>query len=154
MKQVTKYNINKGVSTVLTLGTPIATLVACGAEIVRPAGKLSFAGVIVVLLTILFAKDKIAENFKMPSAFVVSIVGFIFILLVENILVPIKAVFLATMITSGVDELTFKRFYKEIEGLLPKQAQLFKHFGFIFASTDKIMSYTPQDFIEGGEVNG
>lgn len=154
MKQVAKYNTSKGISTVLTLGTPIATLAACGTEIVTPAGKLSFAGVIVVLLTILFAKDKIAENFKMPSAFVVSMVGFFLILLVENILVPIKAVFLVTMITSGIDELTFKRFYKEIEGLLPKQAKVFKHFGFIFASTDKIMSYMPQGFIEGGEING
>ena len=153
MKQVAKYNTSKGISTVLTLGTPIVTLAACGTEIVTPAGKLSFAGVMVVLLTILFAKDKIAENFKMPSAFVVSMVGFFLILLVENILVPVKAVFLATMITSGIDELTFKRFYKEIEGLLPKQAQVFKHFGFIFASTDEIMNYASQDFITGGETN-
>ena len=151
MKQVAKYNTFKGISTVLTVGTPIATLAACGAEIVTPAGKISFAGVMVLLLVILFFKDKIAENFKAPSAFIVSLVGFLLILLVENILVPIKAVFLATMVASGIDELTFKMFYKQIEMLLPEEAKAFKKFGFIIASTEKIMSYAPQtNNSEGG----
>lgn len=144
MKQVAKYNTYKGASTILTLGTPIVTLAACGAEIVTPAGKISFAGVMVLLITFLFAKDKLAENFKIPSAFVVSLVGFLTVLLIENILVPIKAVFLATMITSGIDELTFKSFYKQIEMLLPEQAKAFKKVGFIFASTETIMSYAPE----------
>ena len=133
MKPVAKYNTCKGISTVLTLGTPITTLAICGAEIITPAGKISFAGAMVILITLLFAKDKLAENFKVPSAFVVSIVGLMLILLIENILVPIKAVFIATMITSGIDELTFKSFYKQIETLLPEQAKVFKKFGFIFA---------------------
>ena len=143
MKPVAKYNTCKGISTVLTLGTPITTLAICGAEIITPAGKISFAGAMVILITLLFAKDKFAENFKVPSAFVVSIVGLMLILLVENILVPIKAVFIATMITSGIDELTFKSFYKQIETLLPEQAKVFKKFGFIFASSEKILSFVP-----------
>lgn len=142
MKPVAKYNTCKGISTVLTLGTPITTLAICGAEIVTPAGKISFAGAMVILITLLFAKDKLAENFKVPSAFVVSIVGLLLILLIENILVPIKAVFIATMITSGVDELTFKNFYKQTEILLPEQAKAFKKFGFIFASSEQILSFT------------
>ena len=145
MKPVAKYNICKGISTVLTLGTPITTLAICGAEIITPAGKISFAGAMVILITLLFAKDKFAENFKVPSAFVVSIVGLMLILLIENILVPIKAVFIATMITSGIDELTFKSFYKQIETLLPKQAKAFKKVGFIFASSEKILSFVPQN---------
>ena len=144
MKPVAKYNICKGISTVLTLGTPITTLAICGAEIITPAGKISFAGVMVILITLLFAKDKLAENFKVPSAFVVSIVGLMLILLIENILVPIKAVFIATMITSGIDELTFKNFYKQIEMLLPEQAKAFKKVGFIFASSEKILSFVPE----------
>ena len=67
MKPVAKYNTCKGISTVLTLGTPITTLAICGAEIITPAGKISFAGVMVILITLLFAKDKLAENFKVPS---------------------------------------------------------------------------------------
>lgn len=145
MKPVAKYNTCKGISTFLTLGTPITTLAICGAEIVTPAGKISFAGAMVILITLLFAKDKLAENFKVPSAFVVSIVGFMLILLIENILVPIKAVFIATMITSGIDELTFKSFYKQIETLLPKQTKAFKKVGFIFASSEKILSFVPQN---------
>ena len=145
MKPVAKYNTCKGISTFLTLGTPITTLAICGAEIVTPAGKISFAGAMVILITLLFAKDKLAENFKVPSAFVVSIVGLMLILLIENILVPIKAVFIATMITSGIDELTFKSFYKQIETLLPKQAKAFKKVGFIFASSEKILSFVPQN---------
>lgn len=145
MKPVAKYNTCKGISTFLTLGTPITTLAICGAEIVTPAGKISFAGAMVILITLLFAKDKLAENFKVPSAFVVSIVGLMLILLIENILVPIKTVFIATMITSGIDELTFKSFYKQIETLLPKQAKAFKKVGFIFASSEKILSFVPQN---------
>lgn len=138
MKNVAKYNTCKAISTTLTLGTPIVTLALCGAEIVTPAGKISFAGVMVLLLTLLFLKDKIAENFKVPSAFVVSVVGFLLILLIENILVPIKAVFIATMIASGVDELTFKRFYKQTELLLPEKAAAFKRLGFYMVSSDKL----------------
>ena len=142
MKPVAKYNTCKGISTVLTLGTPITTLAICGIEITTPAGKISFAGAMVILITLLFAKDKLAENFKVPSAFVVSIVGLLLILLIENILVPIKAVFIATMIMSGIDELTFKSFYKQIEMLLPEQVKAFKKFGFIFASSEQILSFT------------
>lgn len=154
MKPVAKYNTCKGISTVLTLGTPITTLAICGAEIVTPAGKISFAGAMVILITLLFAKDKLAENFKVPSAFVVSTVGLMLILLIENILVPIKAVFIATMITSGIDELTFKSFYKQIETLLPEQAKAFKKVGFIFASSEKILSFAPTQSkeTEGGNV--
>lgn len=139
MKAVAKYNTFKGVSTVLTVGTPIVTLICCSDFFVhRSSTAISAAGMFAIFLTLLFMKDKIAENFKLPSAFVLSAVFYILILLIENILLPMKTVCLATMITSGVDELTFKRFYKTVEKGLPENAFSKKHFGFIFAKTDNL----------------
>ena len=139
MKQVAKYNTYKGVSTALTIGTPIVTL-ACSSDffVHQPETAISASGIFTIFLLLLLFKDKIAENFKLPSAFVISTAFLILLLLIENIILPIKYVCLATMISTGVDELTFKRMYKNIEYLLPKEAQSFKHFGFLFTSSDKL----------------
>lgn len=139
MKSVAKYNIYKGVSTALTVGTPIATLCSCSDLFIHKSGTaISAAGIFAILLTLLFAKDKIAENFKVPSTFVISLVTLILLLMVERIIEPVKYVCITTMIASGVDELTFKRFYKCIEFTFPEQSQAFKHFGFMFASTNSL----------------
>ena len=139
MGNVAKYNICKSISTFCTVGSPIITLACCSDLFVHKTGtSLSAAGIFAVLLTILFAKDKIAENIKMPSAFVLALVIYIAILIVEKILTPVKTVCIVTMITSGIDELTFKRFYKNLESLLPESANLYKHFGFIFTTSSKI----------------
>lgn len=139
MKQVGKYNTFKGISTLLTMGTPIITLACCGDFFVeRPATAVSAAGVFAILIALLFAKDKLAEKIKSPSAFIVSAAVLIIIVVVENILLPMKYVCIATMIASGVDELTFKRMYKALECKMPQCWQAYEHFGFIFAKTQDI----------------
>ena len=139
MKQVAKYNTFKGVSTALTIGTPIVTLACCGDFFVhRSDTAISAAGMFALFIVVLLFRDKFAENFKMPSAFILSLVMFILLLMVEKIMLPMKYVCIATMITTGVDELTFKRFYKQIELMLPQQAQAFKHVGFIFTTTKNL----------------
>lgn len=139
MKQVGKYNTFKGISTLLTMGTPIITLACCGDFFVeRPATAISAAGVFAILIALLFAKDKLAEKIKSPSAFIISAAVLIIIVVVENILLPMKYVCIATMIASGVDELTFKRMYKALECKMPQCWQAYEHFGFIFAKTQDI----------------
>lgn len=139
MKQVAKYNIFKGVSTGLTIGTPIVTLACCGEFFVHNTGtSLSAAGVFTLLIVLLFMKDKIAEEFKMPPVFVLCLVGLILICMIESILVPIKSVLTATLITSGVDEFTFKQLYKNLEMRLPETAKSYKKMGFIFTTTKKL----------------
>lgn len=139
MKMVAKYNLFKGISTLATIGTPIITLLSCSDLFVhRSETAISAAGIFAILIMILLFKDKIAENFKLPSAFVLSTVMFVLILLVENIIVPIKYVALSTMIASGVDEISFKRIYKSIEVQLPEVSQYKKFAGFLFTTTDKL----------------
>ena len=139
MKQVGKYNTFKGISTLLTMGTPIITLACCGDFFVeRPATAVSAAGVFAILIALLFAKDKLAEKIKTPSAFIISAAVLVIIVVVENILLPMKYVCIATMIASGVDELTFKRMYKALECKMPQCWQAYEHFGFIFAKTQDI----------------
>ena len=139
MKQVGKYNTIKGISTLLTMGTPIITLACCGDFFVeRPATAISAAGVFAILIALLFAKDKLAEKIKTPSAFIISAAVLVIIVVVENILLPMKYVCIATMIASGVDELTFKRMYKALECKMPQCWQAYEHFGFIFAKTQDI----------------
>ena len=139
MKQVGKYNTFKGISTLLTMGTPIITLACCGDFFVeRPATAISAAGVFAILIALLFAKDKLAEKIKSPSAFIVSAAVLVIIVVVENIILPMKYVCIATMIASGVDELTFKRMYKALECKMPQCWQAYEHFGFIFAKTQDI----------------
>lgn len=139
MKQVAKYNTFKGVSTALTIGTPIVTLACCGDFFVhRSDTAISAAGMFSLFIVLLLFKDKFAEKWKMPSAFILSLVMFILLIMVEKIMLPMKYVCIATMISTGVDELTFKRFYKQIELLLPQEAQAFKHVCFIFTTTKKL----------------
>ena len=139
MKQVGKYNTFKGISTLLTMGTPIITLACCGDFFVeRPATAISAAGIFAILIALLFAKDKLAEKIKTPSAFIISAAVLVIIVVVENILLPMKYVCIATMIASGVDELTFKRMYKALECKMPQCWQAYEHFGFIFAKTQDI----------------
>ena len=139
MKQVGKYNTFKGISTLLTMGTPTITLACCGDFFVeRPATAISAAGVFAILIALLFAKDKLAEKIKTPSAFIISAAVLVIIVVVENILLPMKYVCIATMIASGVDELTFKRMYKALECKMPQCWQAYEHFGFIFAKTQDI----------------
>ena len=140
MGKVAKYNLFKGISTLATVGTPIITLLCSSKFFVqRPDTAISATGIFVILITILLLKDKIAENFKMPSAFILSTVVFVLILLIQNIIEPMKLVALVTMITSGVDELTFKRLYKSIELQFPEASKSYKHVGFIFTTSDKLL---------------
>lgn len=139
MKEVCKYNIFKALSIVMTVGTPLIVVGQCSDLIVsNPAASISMTGVIAILFSVLFLKDKIAENFKLPSPFIIATVLFITILFLESILLPMKYACIGTMITTGIDELTFKRIYKRIELLLPEKANAYKHFGFICCKTDTL----------------
>ena len=84
----------------------------------------------------------IAENFKVPSAFIVSAIALVFIYLVKNILEPMEYICWATLITSGVDEVTFKQFYKAMELTFPDSIKAYKHVGFIFGTSDKLLGGT------------
>lgn len=139
MKKVGKYNLFKGLSTTLTFGTPIATLLATS-DLFRHRSDtaLSAASLFAILILMLLFKDKIAENFKCPSAFVVSLAVFLLIVLVEKIMMPVKMICLTTMAACGVDELTFKRLYKAIGVSLPEQTELYKHLGFIFTTSKQL----------------
>lgn len=141
MRAVSKYNTFKGVSTVLSVGTPIVTMACCGDFFIhRSDTAISAAGIFAILIAGLFFKDKLAEKFKSPSALVIAIIGLIFTCMVENIAYPIKCVCIATMCACGVDELTFKRWYKQIERAFPNCYTNYEHFGFIFAKTETVMA--------------
>lgn len=131
MTNIAKYNTYKGISTGLTFGTPIIAAACLGDFFVQsPEAAMSGTAVFAVLLAALFAKDKVAERFKAPSALIVALIVFIFCVVVENILFPLKIVSAVTMAACGVDELTFKGLYKRTELKLPQSAQAFKHLGF------------------------
>ncbi len=140
MRSVAKYNIFKGVSTALSVGTPIATMACCGDLFVHRADTaISAAGIFAILIASLFFKDKIAENFKSPSALIISIISLVLVCMVENITYPIKCVCIATIGACGVDELTFKRWYKQIERAFPQGANDYKHFGFLFTTSQNLL---------------
>lgn len=140
MKSVAKYNTFKGISTVLTVGTPIITLCSCSDFFVHQSSTaISAGGIFAILLTVLLAKDKIAENFKIPSAFVISLVTFVLLCMIESLIRPLKYVCIATMCTSGIDELTFKRFYKNIELTFPSNFHSKKFAGFMFTTTNSLL---------------
>ena len=155
MKEVGKYNTFKGISTLLTIGTPIITLACCGDFFVqRSETAISAAGVFAILIALLFAKDKIAEKIKTPSAFILSAAVLVIIVVVENIILPMKYVCIATMIASGVDELTFKRMYKALEYKMPQSWQSYEHFGFIFARTQDIFDTVQKEVNNNEEEQG
>ena len=140
MKTIAKYNLFKGVSTGLTMGTPIVTLACCSELFVHKSETaISAAGVFAILFAALFFKDKLLENLKMPSPFVISVIGLIVIMMIESIIAPLKIVFISTMVTTGVDTVTFRRIYKSMELDFPESAEKFKHFGFIFGKTENII---------------
>nr|DAR14317.1 MAG TPA: hypothetical protein [Caudoviricetes sp.] len=146
MKPIAKYNTFKGISTVLTVGTPIITLACCSDMFVhRSETAISAAGMFGLLLAALLLKDKIAENFKAPSAFIISAIGIIFVAMMKNILEPIEYMCWATLITSGVDEITFKQFYKVLEAQFPESIQVYKKFGFIFGKSDNLIGGTENE---------
>ncbi len=131
MTKIAKYNICKGVSTVLTFGTPIVTMACVGDMFVeRSSAAISGAAVFAILLAALLTKDKLAEKFKAPSALIVAVAAFVFCVIVENILLPLKIIAFATIIACCVDELTFKSMYKRVEMAVPDNAQTYKRFGF------------------------
>lgn len=155
MKEVGKYNTFKGISTLLTIGTPIITLACCGDFFTeRPATAISAAGVFAILIALLFAKDKLAEKIKAPSAFIISAAVLVIIVVVENIILPMKYVCIATMIASGVDELTFKRLYKALEYKMPQSWQAYEHLGFIFARTQDIFDTVQKEVNKNEEEQG
>ena len=139
MKDVAKYNINKGVSTGLTVGTPIVTL-ALNGDFFRHRSDtaMSAAAIFVLLICVFLFKDKILENFKMPPVAILCLIMFILIAIIESIIVPIKNVCIMTMISTGIDEFTFKKSYKNLERCLPENASEYKHMGFIFTTTNKL----------------
>lgn len=139
MKLVFKYNLYKGISTLLGVGTPLITLLTSSKYFIySPAGAISFTGVLTILIAALFLKDKLAENWKMPSEFILVSAILVIILLLEHILQPIKIVCIVTMIASGIDELTFKRLYKSCEMKMPKNAISHKILGFYFTTSKKL----------------
>lgn len=137
---VAKYNTVKGVSTALNLGAPFATLLACGDFIVeQPSRAISTAGIIVLIIALFLVKDKILEALKIKPVMVFSGLVLILACLMESIIEPVKIVCIVTVAMSGIDVLTFERWYKSLEKQLPELAQDKKHLGFIFAKTQTIM---------------
>lgn len=136
---ILKYNLCKTMSLLLTVGTPIITLAFCGELFVhRSETAISTAGLITIGLMLLIFKDKVAENLKVPSAFVLSTSLLILIILIEHILLPVKYVCISTMIATGVDEISFKRIYKRTELQMPDEAKLYKYIGYYVTTSKKI----------------
>lgn len=148
MTDVAKYNACKGVSTGLTFGAPLITA-ACLGDFFKqqPSTAISGAALFAVLLSVLLAKDKIAEKFKAPSALIIAVAAFAFCVVVESILYPVKVISFVTIIACGIDELTFKHIYKAVELRLPERAQTLKKFGFIAAKQTMI------DGLSGDKAN-
>lgn len=143
MTNVAKYNTFKGLSTGLTFGTPLVTMLCVGDVILtQPSSTISASAVFALIVAALFCKDKIAENFKMPSALMIAVAAFVFCILVENILYPMKIISLTTIAACLVDEVSFKRLYKLAELQLPKGAAAAKHFGFYLGKQSTIDSLT------------
>ena len=140
MKAIAKYNLYKGLSTVMTVGTPIISLASCSELFIhRSNTAISAAGVFAILFALLFFKDKLMENIKIPSPFVISIIGLILISLIESIIYPMKIVFVTTVVITGIDTVTFRRMYKNLETTFPEKVNKFKQFGFIIGTTDNVM---------------
>jgi hypothetical protein len=104
----------------------------------RSETAVSAAGVFAILFALLFFKDKFLENFKVPSPLIISICGLIILHLIENIIYPMKIVFWVTVVSTGVDELTFRRLYKGIEQTFTDGIHDYKRFGFLFTRSDTL----------------
>lgn len=139
MTNVSKYNLCKSISTVLTAGAPLITFVCSGDLFIhRSDTAISAAGIFAILILAIIFKDKLAEKWKTPSAFILSSAVLVLLILVEKILLPVKYICIATMVSTGIDELTFKRMYTQAEVLLPQSAQAFKKLGFIMCKQSTI----------------
>lgn len=139
MKSVAKYNICKAVSTVLTVGTPIITLACNGDIIVESSGKsMSAAAVFAFLLSLIFVKDKLLEFIKSPTALKVAIIGFVFCVVVGDLIDTLKIVFALTIAASVVDELTFKKIYTSLTYNFPENYKQYEKFGFLFTTSDNL----------------
>lgn len=146
MTKVSKYNLFKGLSTGLTFGTPIVTMLISGNMFIKqPSTAISGAAVFAFLVSALLLKDKLAEKFKSPSALVISVAVFVLCVVVESIMLPMKVIAVATIIACTTDELSFKRLYKGIEFSLPKSVESVKKFGFIAAKQSTVDRFSEGD---------
>lgn len=144
MSNLAKYNISKGVSTVLTMGTPIVSMFCCGDFFVKKtSASISAVGIVCILFVLLFTKDKIAENWKVPSAMIVAGIIFALTSMVKAIIEPIQIISFVTFIACTLDEATVKSLYKRYELLLPASASVYKKFGFIFATMNMLNKEEP-----------
>lgn len=140
MKIVSKYNLFKALSILETCVPSLLVALSYKDSVVSSSGaSISFVGIIGVLMALLFFKDKIAENFKMPSPFIVASILFLIIILIENLLIPVKFTCLVVMISCGIDELTFKRIYKKIEYQMPDKSEAHKFMGFYTCKSDTLL---------------
>ena len=143
MKEVGKYNLFKVLSIIITCVPPLIVAYWLGDMIVYDAGaSISLAAIIAMLTAFLFLKNKLFENIKVPSPFIISTVLFVLLIAVEQIIVPAKWVSGTVMVCTAIDELSFKRIYTRVEMLLPETAKAYKHFGFYFCKTDKLKENT------------
>lgn len=144
MKPVLKYNILKCISLLLTVGTPSVTMIVLNTVMAdSPAGAISIVTILSLLFSCIFLKDKIAENLKMPSPLVLVIILLGIIFLLESILLLAKYTCVITAIMCGVDELTFKNWYKRLEKGFAKDypnvnVNDSKKFGFIISTSKKL----------------
>ena len=139
MREVGKYNLFKGLSIGFTC-MPTLISATSYSDIIAHDSKasISLVGIIGILLAVLFLKNKIAENLKVPSPFIIATILFVIIILIENLLLPVKTTCLVVMIVCGIDEISFKHIYKKIELKLPN-GEFYKHFGFYICKTEKIL---------------
>lgn len=146
MNFVMKYNILKGISSLLTVGTPSAIMIIMNIALAdTPAGAISIVGIISILFAIFFLKDKIAENFKLPSPLVTAIIILVAVLLLENVILLVKYTCIVMIAICGIDELTFKSWYKRLEKQFIKthtniDLNDYKKLGFIISTTKKLLS--------------
>lgn len=145
MQFVSKYNLLKSISLLLTIGTPSTVMIISNIALAdTPAGAISIVGVISVLMALFFAKDKLAENIKLPSPFVAAIILLGLILLLENIIVLAKYTCIVMILIYAIDELTFKSWYKKLERTFIKEHKEidlndYKKLGFIISTTKKLL---------------
>lgn len=148
MKSVAKYNIFKGISTLLTVGTPVVTLACCGDFVVhRTDTALSAAGVIAIIFSAYLLKDKIAENFK-PPLWAICLIGIVLIEIVKSIVMPVEIVLIATAAATGLDTVTFNKFCKQMYKCFPESVETKTYFGFVFTNTKSLLEQNEE------QVNG
>lgn len=153
MKRVAKYNTCKAFSTVLTVGTPVATMACCGDMFIhRSDTAISAAAVFAFLLSLLFVKDKILSFIKSPTALKISVIGLVCCVVLGNLIDTLKIVFFMTILASVVDEITFKRIYNNILFGMPEKYEQFLKFGFLCTTTKKIEELETKEEA-GGETD-